>query len=129
VVDITNPVNFQTLDSLTVPADSSAAAQIAASLPQSRIVKAFNINFAATLVSGTTGGLPASVLIAGDDPPGKSLLSDILTAGGCAPSTPAACAVPANWRRLASCRSPWPNRARCRGPAASPSPPDSLGAR
>jgi predicted dinucleotide-binding enzyme len=38
VVDITNPLNFQTFDSLTVPADSSAAAQIAASLPQSRVV-------------------------------------------------------------------------------------------
>jgi predicted dinucleotide-binding enzyme len=33
VVDITNPVDFETFDSLTVPADSSAAAQIAASLP------------------------------------------------------------------------------------------------
>jgi predicted dinucleotide-binding enzyme len=53
VVDITNPLNFQTFDSLTVPADSSAAAQIAASLPQSRVVKAFNTNLAATLASGT----------------------------------------------------------------------------
>ena len=55
MVDITNPLNFQTFDSLTVPADSSAAAQIAASLPQSRVVKAFNTNLAATLASGTTG--------------------------------------------------------------------------
>jgi len=30
VVDITNPLNYETFDSLTVPADSSAAAQIAA---------------------------------------------------------------------------------------------------
>ena len=34
VVDITNPLNFETFDSLVVPADSSAAAEIAAALPQ-----------------------------------------------------------------------------------------------
>ena len=38
VVDITNPVNFETFDSLTVPADGSAAAEIAAVLPQSRVL-------------------------------------------------------------------------------------------
>ena len=54
VVDITNPLNFQTFDSLTVPADSSAAAQIAASLPQSRVVKAFNTNLAATVASAAS---------------------------------------------------------------------------
>ena len=82
VVDITNPLNFQTFDSLTVPADSSAAAEIAASLPQSTVIKAFNTNFAATLASGTAGELPATVLIAGDDSQAKSLLADVLTAGG-----------------------------------------------
>ena len=82
VVDITNPLNFQTFDSLTVPADSSAAAQIAASLPQSRVVKAFNTNLAATLASGTAGEVPTTVLIAGDDRPAKSQLADLVTAGG-----------------------------------------------
>ena len=82
VVDITNPLDFQTFDSLTVPADSSAAAEIAASLPQSRVVKAFNINFAATLASGTAGQVPATVLIAGDDSQAKALLADVVTAGG-----------------------------------------------
>ena len=33
VVDITNPLNFETFDSLTVPADGSATAEIAAALP------------------------------------------------------------------------------------------------
>ena len=82
VVDITNPLNFQTFDSLTVPADSSAAAQIAASLPQSRVVKAFNTNLAATLASGTAGEVPTTVLIAGDDHQAKSQLADVVTAGG-----------------------------------------------
>src|SRR6478735_8909064 len=45
VVDITNPLNFETFDSLTVPADGSAAAEIAQALPQARVLKAFNTNF------------------------------------------------------------------------------------
>ena len=52
VVDITNPLDFETFDSLTVPADSSATAEIAAALPTSRVLKAFNTTFAGTLVSG-----------------------------------------------------------------------------
>ena len=82
VVDITNPLNYETFDSLTVPADSSAAAQIGASLPQSRVVKEFNTNLAATLASGTAGEVPTTVLIAGDDSQAKSQLADVVTAGG-----------------------------------------------
>jgi NADPH-dependent F420 reductase len=82
VVDITNPLNYETFDSLTVPADSSAAAQIAATLPRSTIVKAFNTTFAATLASGTAGEVPTTVLIAGDDSQAKSQLADVVTAGG-----------------------------------------------
>jgi len=82
VVDISNPVNFETFDGLTVPADGSAAAEIAAALPQSRVLKAFNTNFAATLASGAVGGQPTTVLIAGDDADAKSLLTGIVTAGG-----------------------------------------------
>jgi NADPH-dependent F420 reductase len=83
VVDITNPVNVETFDSLVVPADGSAAAEIAAALPRSRVVKAFNTTFAATLASGTVGGQqPTTVLIAGDDADAKSLLAGIVTAGG-----------------------------------------------
>ena len=82
VVDITNPLDFQTFDSLTVPADSSAAAQIAAALPRSTVLKAFNTNFAATLAAGTTGQAPATVMIAGDDTQAKVLLADVVTAAG-----------------------------------------------
>ncbi len=82
VVDITNPLNFETFDALTVPADSSAAAEIAASLPQSKVVKAFNTTLAATVASGAVGDLPTTVLIVGDDAEAKSLLADVLTAGG-----------------------------------------------
>jgi NADPH-dependent F420 reductase len=82
VVDITNPVDFETFDSLVVPADSSATAEIAAALPQSRVVKAFNTTFAATLASGKVGDETTTVLIAGDDADAKSLLAGIVTAGG-----------------------------------------------
>jgi NADPH-dependent F420 reductase len=82
VVDITNPVNFETFDSLVVPADGSATAEIAAALPQSRVVKAFNTTFAGTLASGKVRDVPTTVLIAGDDAEAKSLVAEIVTAGG-----------------------------------------------
>jgi 8-hydroxy-5-deazaflavin:NADPH oxidoreductase len=82
VVDITNPLNFETFDSLTVPADSSAAAEIAAALPESRVVKAFNANFAGTLATGTVGGQQTTVLIAGDDADAKAALVGVISAAG-----------------------------------------------
>lgn len=82
VVDITNPLDFETFDSLVVPADSSAAAQIAAALPDSRVLKAFNTTFAATLAAGKVGPLTTTVLIAGDDADAKSALAGIVASGG-----------------------------------------------
>ena len=82
VVDITNPLDFTTFDRLTVPADSSATAEIAAALPSSRVLKAFNTTFAATLASGKVGGETTTVLIAGDDADAKTLLAGIVSAAG-----------------------------------------------
>ena len=82
VVDITNPLNFETFDSLVVPADGSATAVLAAALPESRVVKAFNTNFAATLASKTIGEQSTTVLIAGDDDLAKQALADVVRAGG-----------------------------------------------
>ncbi|MDQ1130705.1 NADPH-dependent F420 reductase [Microbacterium sp. SORGH_AS_0888] len=82
VVDITNPLNFETFDSLLVPADSSAAAQLQAKLPESSVLKAFNTNFAATLAAKKVGEVPTTVLIAGDDAAAKGVLSAAVTAGG-----------------------------------------------
>lgn len=65
-----------------MPADSSAAAEIAAALPESRVLKAFNTNFAATLASGTVGDSRTTVLVAGDDADAKSILIGIVTSGG-----------------------------------------------
>lgn len=83
VVDITNPLDFETFDSLVVPSDSSAAAELAAKLPESRVLKAFNTNFAATLAAKTVGGAqPTTVLVAGDDDLAKQAVVDVVRAGG-----------------------------------------------
>lgn len=83
VVDITNPLDFETFDSLVVPADGSAAQEIARKLPQSQVLKAFNTNFAGTLSSGTVGGsVPTTVLVAGDDDGAKRAFIAAVEAGG-----------------------------------------------
>jgi NADPH-dependent F420 reductase len=82
VVDITNPLDVQTFDGLTVPPDGSATAEIAAALPTARVLKAFNTTFAGTLAAGTVGGQPTTVLIAGDDADAKAVLTGIVSSGG-----------------------------------------------
>ena len=82
VVDITNPLNFETFDSLVVPEGSSAAAELQKQLPGARVLKAFNTNFAATLASGKVGENATTVLVAGDDADAKSQLVSAVVAGG-----------------------------------------------
>jgi predicted dinucleotide-binding enzyme len=82
VVDITNPVNFATFDSLTVPADSSAAAELAEALPGSKVLKAFNTNLGPTLATGQIGNQTTTVLIAGNDAEAKTALAEVITAAG-----------------------------------------------
>lgn len=84
VVDITNPLDFTTFDALVVPAGSSAAAELQEALPEAHVVKAFNTNFAATLVSGSVGAEKTTVLVAGDDAASKSALIAAVEAGGLA---------------------------------------------
>ncbi len=82
VVDITNPLNYQTGE-LAVAPDSSAAAELAQALPSSKVLKAFNTTFGPTLAGGTVGGSQTTtVLIAGDDADAKAQLADVITAGG-----------------------------------------------
>ena len=82
IVDITNPLDFATFDSLVVPVGSSAAEVIAETLPGSSVLKAFNTTFAATLTSGTVGAEETAVLIAGNDADAKAALAAVIDAGG-----------------------------------------------
>lgn len=84
VVDISNPLDFTTFDSLVVDPDSSATAELAGLLPESAVLKAFNTTFAATLAGGSVGesGPTTTVLIAGDDQDAKERLIATITAAG-----------------------------------------------
>ncbi|GAO99379.1 NADPH-dependent F420 reductase [Fructobacillus ficulneus] len=79
VFETTNPVNFQTFDSLEVPAASSATSLLQELLPDTKVLKAFNTTFAATLATGKVGPNQTTVLTAGDDQTGKDLLTKALT--------------------------------------------------
>ncbi|WP_312169266.1 NAD(P)-binding domain-containing protein [Microbacterium sp.] len=82
IVDVTNPVDFDTFDGLAVPADSSAARIIQDAVPEASVVKAFNTNFGATLATGVAGSLPTTVLVAGDSAAAKQAVVDFVVAGG-----------------------------------------------
>lgn len=83
VVDITNPVNWETFDGLVTPPDSSAAEEIEKAAPEgARVVKAFNTTFAGTLVEGEVAGQPLDVYVAGDDAGAKEMVSQLARDGG-----------------------------------------------
>ncbi|MET7988887.1 MULTISPECIES: NAD(P)-binding domain-containing protein [unclassified Streptomyces] len=85
VVDISNPVDFSTFDSLAVPPGTSAAEEIAAAVPDARVVKAFNTTFAGPLGSGAVAGRPLDVFVAGDDESAKETVASVVTSGGMRP--------------------------------------------
>ncbi len=82
VVDISNPVDWSTFDSLVTPPDSSAAEEIAKTIPGAKVVKAFNTTFASTLGSGAVGGQPLDVLVASDDDGAKEPVQKLVEDGG-----------------------------------------------
>ena len=69
-------------DGLMVPADSSAAAQMAARFPEANVLKAFNASFGAALVARQVAGQDVAVLVAGDDADAKSALIELVDQGG-----------------------------------------------
>jgi predicted dinucleotide-binding enzyme len=78
IVDITNPVNFATMDDLLVPSDSSVSEIIAQTVPLAKVVKAFNTNFASTLA----GDVSTTVLLASNDDAVKATLTLALEGSG-----------------------------------------------
>jgi 8-hydroxy-5-deazaflavin:NADPH oxidoreductase len=86
VIDITNPVDFESFDRLVTPPDSSGAEEIErAASDGARIVKAFNTTLAGTLAEGRVGGQPLDVLIAGDDEAAKTTVAELVEDGGMRP--------------------------------------------
>lgn len=86
VVDISNPIDFDTMDGLTTPPDSSSAEETAKLVPDgTAVVKAFNTTFGNTLVSGEVAGHELDVLIAGDDEDAKNKVADLVRGGGLRP--------------------------------------------
>ena len=85
IVDITNPVDFATMEPAVAPG-TSGAEEIARIVPDgANVVKAFNTTFAGTLVPGQVAGQPLDVLIAGDDADAKAHISQLAEAAGLRP--------------------------------------------
>ncbi len=81
VVDITNPLNA-TYDGLVTVPGTSAAEEIAAVLPDSFVVKAFNTTFAGPLVSGAVAGNQLDVRVAGNDETARRTVSALVEGAG-----------------------------------------------
>jgi 8-hydroxy-5-deazaflavin:NADPH oxidoreductase len=86
VVDVSNPVDFETMDALAVPADTSGAEELAKALPSGTpVVKAFNTTFAKTLVAGEVAGQQLDAFIAGDDDSARQKVASLVESGGLRP--------------------------------------------
>jgi 8-hydroxy-5-deazaflavin:NADPH oxidoreductase len=98
VVDISNPLN-QTFDGLATAPGTSAAEEVAATMPAGvRVVKAFNTTFSGTLVEGQVAGQPLDVFITGDDEEAKETVAQLVREGGCGPSMLVRWSVRGSWR-------------------------------
>jgi predicted dinucleotide-binding enzyme len=86
VIDITNPIDFATFDSLVVAPGTSAAEEIQAlAAPGVTVVKAFNTTFAGTLVAGSVAGQPLDVFIASDSADARAQVASFVTDAGLRP--------------------------------------------
>lgn len=82
IVDITNPVDFNTMSS-AVSGDTSGAEEISKAAPEgAKVVKAFNTVFAGTLLSGQVADQPLDVFIAGDNADAKAAVDKLVTNSG-----------------------------------------------
>jgi NADPH-dependent F420 reductase len=83
VVDISNPIDFETFAGLATPGGTSAAEEIQALLPEgTSVVKAFNTTFWRTLVDGEVDGQRLDVFVAGDDATAKQQVGSLIESGG-----------------------------------------------
>ena len=86
VVDISVPLDWDTMDGFVVPADSSAAEEVQKLLPEGTpVVKAFCTTFARTLATGEKNGVPLDVPMAGDDEDAKRKVAALVEGGSMRP--------------------------------------------
>ena len=86
VIDITNPLTADYIG-LTIGHTTSAAEEISRSVPEARVVKAFNTVFAQVLAAGAAfaNGQTVPVYFAGDDAAAKATVSALIASIGFAP--------------------------------------------
>jgi 8-hydroxy-5-deazaflavin:NADPH oxidoreductase len=86
IVEISVPLDWESMDGFVVPPDSSAAEETQKLLPaRTPVVKAFTTNFARTLEPGEKNGTPLDVFIAGDDEEAKGKVAALVEGGGMRP--------------------------------------------
>lgn len=86
VVEISLPLDWESMDQLVVSSDSSAAEETQKLVPGGTpIVKAFTTNFARTLESGEKNGTQLDVFLAGDDEEAKQKVAQLVEGGGMRP--------------------------------------------
>lgn len=86
VIDIPNLIDFDMMDAVSTPLDSSSAEETAKLGPEGTpVVKAFNTTFGNTLVAGEVAGQQLDVLIAGDDDAAKNKGAELVRGGGLRP--------------------------------------------
>lgn len=81
IVDIANPVDFNSFDSLVTKPGRSSAEEVADAAPSARVVKAFNTTFAKSLVKEE----PLDVFIAGNDAAACEKVGDLVRGGNMRP--------------------------------------------
>ena len=84
VVDITNPIDPDAFEPLTVEA-GSVAQEVASTVSGAKVVKAFNTTFAATLEEGEVDGEALDVLLASDDDGAKQTVAELVEGSGLRP--------------------------------------------
>lgn len=79
IIDITNPLDFSTFDRLVTPEGSSAAEEIAKKIPAAIVLKAFNTNFANSLLTKTVANKQKiTVFMASDNQKAKETFKENL---------------------------------------------------
>ncbi len=81
VIDITNPVDFDTLRLIPAPG-TSGAETVAALLPEANVVKAFNTVFSSVLAAGQVSGQVPDVFVVSDGADAKSTVVTLINSSG-----------------------------------------------